>query len=65
MRIVSLFLVVYSMLPHKNTVSVRFYKTCSLKRFINCNSDNSVHTAIMIGNTCILWTKLFLNMFLP
>ena len=45
------------MIPHKNSVSLRCYKTYSLRRFISCNSDNSVHTVIIIQNTCILWQK--------
>ena len=36
----------------------------SLIRFISCNSDNCVHTVIIIGNACILWQHNVLNVFL-
>ena len=48
-------LVVQSLCPHKNTVSLRFFDTCSVKRFIRCNSDNSVKRAIIIRNTFLQW----------
>ena len=32
------------MFSHENSVSLRFFNTCSLKRFISCNGDNSVQT---------------------
>ena len=38
---------------HKNSVSLRVLNTYSLKRFISCNSDNSVQPVIIIGNACI------------
>ena len=64
MCISALIVVVYSRYPCKNSISLRFYKTCILKRFISCNSDNSVETVLIIGNTYILWQNHVLNMFL-
>ena len=52
------------MCPHENSVSLRVLNTCSLKRFISCNSDNWVQTVIIIGNACILWQHNVLNVFL-
>ena len=49
---------------HKNSVSLRVLNTYSLKRFISCNSDNSVQTVIIIGNSCISWQHHLLNVFL-
>ena len=43
------------MIPYKNSVSLRFHKTWSLTRCMNCNSDNSVQIVIFSGNTCIIW----------
>ena len=63
-RTCTLILVVYSMFPHENSVSLRFFNTSRLKRFITCNSDNSVETVIIIGNTFILWDKHYLNVCL-
>ena len=48
---------------HKNSVSLRVLNTYSLKRFISCNSDNSVQPVIIIGNACILWQHHLLNVF--
>ena len=48
----------------KNSVSLRVLNTYSLKRFISCNSDNSVQTVIIIGNACISWQHHLLNVFL-
>ena len=52
------------MFPTENSVSLRFVTTCSLRRFISCNNDNSVEIVIIIGNTFILWDKHVLNGFL-
>ena len=35
----------------------------ALKRFISCNSENSVQNVIFTGNTCFLWQNLVLNVF--
>ena len=51
----ALILVVQSMFPHENSVVSRYFTTCSLKRFISCNSDNSVQTVIITGNTYFPW----------
>ena len=51
------------MFPHENSVSLCCITICSLRRFIDCNSDNSVQTVKIIGNTCILWQNHILNMF--
>ena len=59
-----LILVFYSMFPSENWVSVRFYKTCSFKRSISCNCDNSLHIHIIIGNTYSLWQNQVANRFL-
>ena len=48
MRSSAMILVCYIMFPDKNSVSLRCYKTCCLKRFISCNSDTCVQTAIII-----------------
>jgi len=53
-RTFPLIVVVQSMFPHLNSVSLRFFNTWSLKGHISCNSENSVQTVITIGNTCIL-----------
>ena len=45
----------------ENSVSLHYFTTCSLKRFISCNSDNSVEKIIIIGNMFILWDKHVLN----
>ena len=50
--------------PYENSVSLRFCTTCSLKRFIRCNSDNSVQAVIINGNTCILRHNHVLNVLL-
>ena len=63
-RTFALILEVKSMFPYENSVSLRFCTTCSLRRFIRCNSDNSVHTVIINGNTCILGHKHVLNVLL-
>ena len=49
---------------HKNSVLFCLFNTCSLKRLITCNSNNSVPTVIIIGTTCILWQSNVLNVFL-
>ena len=54
-------LVVWSMLPDENSVSLRCFTTFNLKRDIRWNSDNSVQAVIIIGNTCILWQNNVLN----
>ena len=64
MRPFPLILVCYSIFPYKNSISIRFYKTCSLKRFISCNSDNSVQTVTIIGHTYILLSNHIVDMFL-
>ena len=51
------------MFPHENSVSLCCITICSLRRFIDCNSDNSVQTVIIIGNTCSLWQNHVLNVF--
>ena len=53
-RTFALILVVQLMFPHENSVSLRVFNTCSLKRGISCNSDKSGQTVKIIGNTCIL-----------
>ena len=58
-----LYLEVYSMFPYENSVSLCLLTTCSFKRFISGNSDNSVETVIIIGNTCILWQDHVLKVF--
>ena len=50
--------------PYENSVSLRFCTTCSLRRFIRCNSDNSVQTVIINANTCILRHNHVLNVLL-
>ena len=50
--------------PYENSVSLRFCTTCSLRRLIGCNSDNSVQTVIINGNTCIVRHKHVLNVLL-
>ena len=60
----ALILVGYSTFPYENSVCLPFFKTCSLKRFISYNSDNCVQTAIIIGNTYVLWQNHVLNVFL-
>ena len=52
------------MCPHENSVSLRVLNTCSLKRLIRFNSDNSVETDIFVGSTCSLRHTHFLNEFL-
>ena len=53
------------MFPHDNSGLLRFFfPTLRLEQFISCNSDNSVHSDIMIGNTFILWNRHVLNVFL-
>ena len=59
-----LYLEVYSMFPYENSVSLCFLTTCSLKRFISGNSDNSVETVIIIGSACTPWENHVLNVFL-
>ena len=54
-RTLALILAVKSMFPYKNSISLRFLHTCSLKRFISCNRDNSVQAVISIGNRGSLW----------
>ena len=63
-RTFALILAVYSMFPYKNSVSLRFLDTCSLKRFISCNRDNSVQAVISIGNKGSLWHHHGLKAFL-
>ena len=63
-RTFALNLAVYSMFPYKNSVSLRFLHTCSLKRYISCNSDNSMQAVIIIRNACILRQQHVLNVFL-
>ena len=60
----ALILVGCLMFPYENSVCLRFFKTCSLKRFISSNSDNCVQTVKINGNTCILCQNHFLNVFL-
>ena len=50
------------MFPNENSVSLRVLTTCSL-RFISCNSDISVETVIITGNTLVLWENHYLNVF--
>ena len=64
MRSFGLILVAKSMVSHKNSVSLRLYKICSLKRFIGCNVDNGVQPVITIGNRFILWHSHVLTMYL-
>ena len=45
------------MFPYENSVSLWFLTTCSLKRFMSGNSDNSVETVLIIGGTCTPWQK--------
>ena len=52
------------MFPHENSVSLLGFTTCSLKRFISCNSVNSVEAVIIIGTTCILCQNNILDVFL-
>ena len=52
------------MFPNENSVSLRVFTTCSLNRFISCNSDISVETVIITGNTFVLWENHYLNVFL-
>ena len=49
------------MFPHENSGSFIVFNTCSLNRFISCNSDISVETVIIIGNTFVLWENHYLN----
>ena len=60
----ALILVGYLTFPYENSVCLRLFKTCSLKRFISSNSDNCVQTVIIIGNTYVLWQNHVLNVFL-
>ena len=60
----ALIVVVQSLCPNENNVTLRCFTTYSLKRFISCNSDNSVQTVIIIGNMCILWQHHVLSRFL-
>ena len=52
---------VWSMLSHENSVSLRFFHTCRLNRFISYNSDSSVETFMIIANTCAVWHHHGLN----
>ena len=52
------------MFPNENSVSLRCFNTCSLKRFISCNSDNCVQTVIVIGIKSIPCQNHFLSVFL-
>ena len=52
------------MFPHENSFSSSIFTTSRLKRFISCDSDNSVDTVIVIGNTFILSETPVLNVFL-
>ena len=52
------------MFPYENSVSLRFCITCSLRRLIRCNNDNSVQTDIINGRTCILRHNHVPNVFL-
>ena len=52
------------MFPHENSVSLRVVTSCSLKRFISCNSVNSMETVIIIGTTFILCQNNILDVFL-
>ena len=52
------------MFSNENSVSLRVFTTCSLNRVISCNSDISVETVIIIGNTFVLWENHYLNVFL-
>ena len=56
-------LVVWSMFPYENGVSLNLFTTSSLQRFISYNSDNIVQTVIIIGDMCILWQNHALNVF--
>ena len=38
------------MFPNENSVSLRVFTTCSLHRFISCNSDIIAETVIIIEN---------------
>ena len=50
--------------PHENSVKLRVLNTCSLHRFISCNSENCVQAVRIIGNTCSLRQNHVLNEFL-
>ena len=50
--------------PNENSVSLLVFTTCSLNRFISCNSDISVETVIITGNTFVLWENHYLNVCL-
>ena len=52
------------MFPYETRASLCVLATCSLKRFISGNSDNSVQTVIIIGSTCVLLQNHALNVFL-
>ena len=52
------------MFSNENSVSLRVFTTCSLNRVISCNSDISVETVIITGNTFVLWENHYLNVFL-
>ena len=52
------------MLPNENRVSLLVFTTYNLNRFISCNSDISVETVIITGNTLVLWENHYLNVFL-
>ena len=57
MRTFALVLVVYTIFPLKKSVSLRFYKTCSLKRDIDSNIDSRLQTVIVIGIMCFSMEK--------
>ena len=52
------------MFPHDNSGLLRFFPTLRLEQLISCNSDNSVQSDIMIGNTFILSNRHVQNVFL-
>ena len=51
------------MFPNENSVSLLVFTTCSLNRFISCNSDISVETVIIIGNTFVLCENNIVDVF--
>ena len=42
------------MFPNENSVSLRVFTTCSLNRFISCNSDIIVETVIIIEKALLV-----------
>ena len=50
--------------PMKIALVCDFALYVAYKRFISCNSDNSVQNVIFTGNTCFLWQNHVVNVFL-